>query len=420
LEREEKAEPFRDEILRLHGTCKGNLVRVHEELFAAGCEISYSALTSFCRRQGIGGKPKRPAGHYHFGPGEEMQHDTSPHEIEIDGHKRVVQVASLVLCYSRLIFFQYYPVFTRFECKVFLTEALRYVGGSCAVCMIDNTHVIVLRGTGKEMVPVPEMLAFGEHFGFEFRAHEKGDANRSARVERPFHFIENHFEAGRTGQDFKDWNRKALGFCDQVNAKSKRHLKASPRELFAAEQPHLRPLPVWIPPVYRIHHRTVSVDGYVRVDSNLYSVPLPVGRQVEVRETGDRIEVYDGPRVAASHARVEAPANKRVTDPAHRPPRGEAKKARQTQEQAAILRLAPELADYVAKLKASGKVQAARSLRRLLSMVREYPRVPLLAAIREAARYGLFDLNRVERMVLKRIGEDFFFLGNDTGGDTDE
>ena len=43
--------------------------------------------------------------------------------------------------------------------------------------MIDNTHVVVLHGTGKEMVPVPEMAAFAERYGFAFAAHEKGDAN---------------------------------------------------------------------------------------------------------------------------------------------------------------------------------------------------------------------------------------------------
>jgi len=45
--------------------------------------------------------------------------------------------------------------------------------------------VVVLRGTGREMVPVPEMAAFAERFGFHFVAHAIGDANRSARVERP-------------------------------------------------------------------------------------------------------------------------------------------------------------------------------------------------------------------------------------------
>jgi hypothetical protein len=80
-----------------------------------------------------------------------------------------------------VLFFQCYPNFRRFDCKVFLTDALRYMGGVTARVMIDNTHVVVLCGSGRDMVPVPEMAAFGERFGFEFRAHAIGHANRSAR-----------------------------------------------------------------------------------------------------------------------------------------------------------------------------------------------------------------------------------------------
>jgi len=43
--------------------------------------------------------------------------------------------------------------------------------------MIDNTHVVVASGRGAQMVPA---AAFAERFGFVFRAHAKGDANRSA------------------------------------------------------------------------------------------------------------------------------------------------------------------------------------------------------------------------------------------------
>ena len=57
LQRAEKAEPHRQQILELFDRCKGNLVRVHEELVAAGAELSYPALTAFCRRHGIGHAP---------------------------------------------------------------------------------------------------------------------------------------------------------------------------------------------------------------------------------------------------------------------------------------------------------------------------------------------------------------------------
>ena len=257
-------------------------MRVHEELAAEGVRLSYPALTAFCRRQGIGQPEKIPAGRYPFEPGQEMQHDTSPHEIVLAGKARRVQTASLVLCYSRMDFFQFYPRFTRFECKVFLAEALCYMGGAAAECMIDNTHLVVLHGTGREMVPVPEMEAFAERYSFTFRAHERGDANRSAHVERRFDFIEGNFLAGRSFRDFEDANAQARAWCDRVNAELKRHLRASPRELFAVERGHLRPLPLWVPPIYNLHHRIVDVEGFVTVNTNRYSVPgkpdRPAGR----------------------------------------------------------------------------------------------------------------------------------------------
>src|SRR5689334_13607854 len=113
--RAEKAESYRPQILELLDTCKGNLVRVHEELMAQGAALSYPALTAFCRRHGIGQTPPAPVGQYHFEPGEEMQHDTSPHTLEVGGKKYTAQTASAVLCYSRMLFFQMYPTFQRFD-----------------------------------------------------------------------------------------------------------------------------------------------------------------------------------------------------------------------------------------------------------------------------------------------------------------
>lgn len=39
--------------------------------------------------------------------------------------------------------------------------------------MIDNTHVIVAACGGDAMIPVPEMAAFAERFGFRFKAHQE-------------------------------------------------------------------------------------------------------------------------------------------------------------------------------------------------------------------------------------------------------
>lgn len=412
LQRAEKAQPHIDEIIALFSRCKGNLVRVHEELVAGGAAISYPALTAFCRRHEIGHTPKEPSGRYEFAPGEEMQHDTSPHKVKIKGKVRVVQTASCVLCYSRMLFFQFYPRFTRFHCKVFLTEAAEYFAGVCRRCMIDNTHVVVLKGTGADMVPVPEMEAFGDRLGFTFKAHEKGDANRSARVEGPFHFIENNFLAGREFDSFADANREARAWCDQDNAKHKNSLHASHRELFARERQFLVSLPTWVPPVYALHQRIVDGEGYVNVHGNRYTAPWQLlGRQVEVRETRERIEVFAGPRLVASHARNDEEIDQRVIDLSHRPPRGQGRNKRAPPpEEAELRRSEPLLGIYVDGLKQHRSGQLTPALRRLLRLVREYPREAFLTALKTASAYGMYDLERLERLVLKNIASDFFML----------
>src|ERR1700689_3002531 len=411
IQRAEKAEPYREQILELLTSCKGNLVRVHEELVAGGAALSYPALTGFCRRQGIGQTPVLPAGQYHFHPGVEMQPDTSPHQVQVAGKQYKAQTASAVLCYSHLLFFQIHPTFQRFDCKVFLTDAVRYMGGVVERVMIDNTHVVVLRGTGKEMIPVPEMEAFGERFGFRFVAHERGDANRSARVERPFGFIEGNFLAGRTFPSWDDLNQQARQWCGRVNATHKKHIRAVPRELFAVERMHLKPLPAWIPEVYRLHQRTVDVEGYVSVHSIRYSVPVSwIGRRVEVRETKDNIEIELDARHIVTHIRAWTP--QRITLAEHKPPRGEGvKRSDPHPEEQAILHAAPEVAAYVTALKQRGQKVVALALRHLLRLLREYRREPFLAAVSEAARYGLYDLDRLDRMILRRVARDYFLIG---------
>ena len=414
LVRAEKAAPYREQILELYARCKGNLVRVHEELLATGAQLSYPALTAFCRRLGIGQQRKLPVGEYHFQPGQAMQHDTSPHRVEIGGQRRLVQTASLVLCYSRMLFFQFSPTFTRFDCKLFLNGALEYVQGSCDICMIDNTHVVVLQGTGRNMVPVPEMASFAERFGFQFQAHEKGDANRSAHVERRFSYIENNFLAGRSFADWDDANRQARAWCDQVNAQYRSKLKASPRELFASEQAYLNLLPVWVPPVYRLHQRLVDMAGYVSINNNRYSVPEEfLGLQVEVRETKDSMEIYRGPRLIASHRRVLEATGRRYSLPEHHRPRGQGRKPKPSDcsaEENRLRQQVPEIVAYLEALKQHYAGRATLPLRRLLRLVEDYPRAPLLETIATATQYRLFDLERVENLILRQLAREYFLI----------
>jgi hypothetical protein len=244
-----------------------------------------------------------------------------------------------------------------------------------------------------------------------FRAHEKGDANRSARVEAPFWRIERGFLIGAEFSNWADLNQRARAACEAWNAKFSRKLHASRRELFALEQPHLKPLPLHLPEVYQLYTRIVDAEGYVNVNRIRYSAPYRlIGRSLEVRETLERVDLYQGPRRVASHTRLTCPLDTRVTDPAHRPPRGQGASSRHrpvAPEELEMLKIEARLAGYLAGLKQHiGERRAP--LRRLLSMLQDYPRAAFLAALEAAEHYRLFDLDRLERMVLKRIAQEYF------------
>src|SRR6202051_3569573 len=123
-------------------------------------------------------------------------------------------------------------------------------------------------------------------------------------------------------------------------------------------------------------------------------------------------------RRLVTHRRIAEAEHQRVMLAEHRPPRGQ----RDTRpdphpEEKAIITAAPELADYVVGLKQRSRKVVTLALRQLLRLVREYPREPLLGAVREAARYGLYDLDRLERMILRRVAREYFLLDEGPHGD---
>ena len=248
--------------------------------------------------------------------------------------------------------------------------------------MIDNTHVVVLRGTGREMIPVPEMEAFAERFGFQLRGAERSatpTARRAWNVRSAF--IENNFLAGRTFGSWEDLNQQARQWCDKVNSTYKKHIRAVPRELFAVERLHLKPLPAWIPEVYRLHQRMVDMEGYVAVNSHSL---LGSGRLDRPPRGGarDQGQDRDSNSMRATSSRTGASLTP-STSASCWPNIGRRAAGRRQAPRSASRRKGHRhrprrrLADYVAALKQKGRKVVTLALRQLLRLVREYPREPL-------------------------------------------
>ena len=395
--------------------CRGNAVRVREELESRhGISIPYQSLTWIIRKHEIGSqKSKKRAGEYVFEPGEEMQHDTSPHNLKLGERKITAQCASLVLSYSRKIYVQYYPCFTRFECKVFLAKAVAFMDGACGKCIIDNTHVIVASGVGPDAIITPEMEHFGQIYKTKFVPHWLNDPNRKARVERPFHYIENNFIPGRTFNDWQDLNQQAEDWCRNTsNPKYKRSLKMSPDAAYIIEKPSLKPLPPFTPPVYQSCYRVVDIQGYVQLETNRYSVPHKlVGAKMEVQKHWDKVLVYDKQKMVAEHKRLIDNKETRTTLPNHHPPLNRERSHQgPAKEELLLLGKNDKLDCYIKNLKERSRGRGVLNLRRLLNLQRTYPQEPFMAGITTALTYGLYDLARLEKIILHNIAGDFFDL----------
>jgi len=418
-----RLDDYLEDIRRLYAVCedkrkgRANLVRVREKLKdlleqrGEKLTVSYSALTWFCREHGLGVVEKDPTRRIVTAPGEEMQHDTSPYTIELGGRKVKRQCASLVFGYSRMLYIQFYTEFDRFNCKIFLTDAFKYMQGVCRRCVIDNTSVILACGAGQSAQVAPEVEAFEKRFGFRFMAHEIMDSDRKGKVERPFDFVEGNFLVGRVFKDDQDLNRQALVWIEAANRRRLREFKASPVELFAAERLQLVPLPLYIPEVYRICQRGVDSYGCVSLHGLKYPAPAAyIGKELVVRETKDRVIFLDG-RNEVANLPKKTEGSPAPPQPPHAPRR---QKVAQLAEEGKLKALGGAMDDYLQALKTERGPRYIWSLKKLYRLLCQYKTEDLLAAVAKASAHRLFDINRLENILLRDIAARDYFLPLDS------
>ena len=65
---------------------------------------------------------------------------------------------------------------------------------------------------------------------------------------------------------------------------------------------------------------------------------------------------------------------------------------------------------YVNAIKLRKTGRGMSSIKRLYRMIKEYPQDSFQKAVEAALHYGLFDLNRLEQMILRNIAGDYFRL----------
>ncbi len=390
-------------LRRLHAECGGWRQRMHEKLAEEeGIRVSYQTLTRKLRALSIGTPQQERCARVPDEPGAEMQHDTTIYTVDLGGQPTRLIASLLYLRYSKRRYLKLYRAFNRFKMKCFLHEALTFWRHAAPSCIIDNTNLARLRGTGSSALIVPEMEAFGRQYGFRFHCHALGHPNRKAGEERSFWTVETNFLPGRTFQSLEDLNAQALEWATvRMEHRPQTKGRILPAKAFEHEQAFLTELPPHLPAPYLLHERATDQYGYVAFGGNFYWVPGTKREWVTVLEYADRLQLCLGAeRIAEYQLPADGVHDAQFSPPGQPAPPGNANnRKRPTGEEEKRLRaLGASAAAYLDfALKPQG-ISRHRFIRALFSLSSQMASSLFLKTLERALRYRIVEIGTLRRI----------------------
>ena len=403
--RAEKVRIDPERLQALYKDCEGRAQRVHEKLVEEdGIAVTYPTLTRRLRELGISTPAKSRCAQVPDEPGVEMQHDTTVYTIKLDGQPARLVASLLYLRYSKRRYLKFYRAFTRFKMKCFLHEALCFWGHAARQCIIDNTNLARLRGTGSTAVIVPEMERFAAQYGFKFLCHAIGHANRKAGEERSFWTVETNFLPGRTFQSLEDINTQAFEWATvRMEYRPQGKARWVPAKAFEHECGCLLELPGHLPAPYQVHERGTDQYGYAAFEGNYYWVPGTKREDVKVLQYARRLKLYRARECLAEYPLpADGVKNAKFAPPGRPQPRhNPSNRRRPTEEEEKRLRAIDERVglylDFALKPKG---IERHRFLRRLFALSRQMSVTVFVRTLERALRYGIDEIDTLRRIAL--------------------
>jgi transposase len=317
--RSSKLDPFLgmiEELLDDEPALSG--VRIREELEKLGYRGGKTILDDLLRELWPRFlPPPRSFQRTRYRPGELAQFDLCEPRREIAvgyGQTRRGYIVTCELPYSRA--FAGALVFSKeFADIAFgMARCLARLGALPAKLVWDREGAIAPKGR-----PSEPFLAFCGQLALGWVILDAGDCQAKGALERSHRFVHGNFEAGRRFAGALDFQDQLDRWCERINARVHRTMRAVVAERLAEEREQMRPLPATLPDTDRRFVTRVPAQPYLRLDRNDYSLdPRLVGRRVEVRATQAQITAVclDSGELAGRHARVFA-GGLSFTDPAH-------------------------------------------------------------------------------------------------------
>jgi len=396
--RPSKLDPYKAKIEYLIKVKGLSAIRVLEDIKPLGYQGGYSILKDYIRtiRPSKSRGASAPIEH---SPGHEAQMDWSPHRVIVGGKEVVVHTGSIVFCYSRWLYINFFLDEIIESVIALHEEAFMKLGYVPETITYDNmTTVGMHKGPGDPWIN-PRFKAFAETYDFEIIILPPDAKDRHGAVERPFHYIENNCLKGREFNDFQHLKTHGQYWLDNIaNVRIHGTLRERPIDRLKREMPFLKPLPSKKFETYTEVRRTVHRDFCIVNDTNRYSVhPDLVGKKAAVRLYHDYLEIWIDNKLEARHVYSEG-KYQRVVLPEHEAAyRGSSFQSELLKK--AFLRLGESAKTYFEGLKREKGKSAGYHLSRILKMADRHGSDVVSGAMAHAQRYGAYSADAVNRII---------------------
>jgi len=215
-------------------------------------------------------------------PGEQCQVDGGElRGVMIDGVETTVYLMVFVLSYSRLMHVSLSdkPINTAMLIKQH-DAAFRYFGGMPEECVYDQTKLVVISETFRELNLNQRFHQYATAAGFRIHACEGYDPESKGKVEAGVKYAKQN---GLYGESFAHWADLEQYFADWLNTIANQRLHGStgkqPQSYYEQAEkshmlPYLTPSCLQTKPTDALVTRKVDKTGLIAWQSNKYSVPM--------------------------------------------------------------------------------------------------------------------------------------------------
>jgi len=202
-------------------------------------------------------------------------------------------------------------------------RAFEYFGGVPELLVPDNTKTGVTSACYYEPDLNPTYLELARHYGTAVLPTRVRHPKDKAKVEKGVQVVEYWLIAPLRKRQFfsiEEINEALWERLEDLNTRSMQHMERSRQEMFEElDKPVLRPLPERAFEVAEWKRAKVSIDYHVEFKKHYYSVPYTLIRKhVDIRATGQVVEVFYNSRRVSSHKRDDTPG-RHSTHPEHMP-----------------------------------------------------------------------------------------------------